>query len=80
MINFYIEDFTRVVMTTSVRFYLSYEYNDPFKWDLKAYKINIDSARKRIIDTDVVNDVTSTRYSVITRGHTIFCDVTLCIE
>ena len=39
----------------------------PFKCDLIAHKINIISARKRIVDTDVVNDVTSTRQSVITR-------------
>ena len=51
-------------MTTREIFCLSY---DPLKWDFIAYKINIISARKRIVDTDVVNDVTSTRKSVITR-------------
>ena len=35
----------------------------PFKWDLIAYRINIISARKRIVDTNVVNDVTSTRHN-----------------
>ena len=48
--------------TTRVR--LSY---DPLKWDFIAFKINIMLARKRIVDTDVVNGVTSTRQSVITR-------------
>ena len=37
------------------------------KWDLIAYKINIISARKHVVDTDVVNDVTSSRQSVTTR-------------
>ena len=32
-----------------------------------APKINIISARKRMVDTDAVNDVISTRQSVITR-------------
>ena len=41
-------------MTTSVRFCLSY---DPLKWDFIAFKMNIISLRKRIVDTDVVNDV-----------------------
>ena len=51
-------------MTTSVRFCLLY---DPFKRDFIAFKMNIISARKRTVDTDVVNDVTCTRQSVITR-------------
>ena len=38
-------------MTTSVRFCLSY---DPLKWDSIAFKMNIISTRKRIVDTDVV--------------------------
>ena len=46
-----------------MRFCLSY---DPFKWDLIAYNINIISARKRIVDMDVVNDIMSTCQSVIT--------------
>ena len=50
-------------MTTSVRFYLSYE---PLKWDLIALKINFISIRKGIADMDVVNDVTCERQSVIT--------------
>ena len=51
-------------MITRIRSCLSF---DPFKWDFIAYKINIISARKRIVDTDVVNNVTSTRQSAITR-------------
>ena len=51
-------------MTTSVRFCLSH---DPLKWDFIAFKMNISIMRKRTFDTDVVNDVTHTRQSVITR-------------
>ena len=51
-------------MTTSVRFCLSF---DSLKWDFIAFEMNINSVRKRIVDTDVVNDVTHTRQSVITR-------------
>ena len=51
-------------MATSVRFYLKY---DPLKRDFIAFKMNISSMWKRIVDTDVVNDVTHTRQSVITR-------------
>ena len=51
-------------MTTSVRFYLSY---DPLKRDFIAFKMNIVLRRKRIFGTDVVNDFTCTRQSVITR-------------
>ena len=40
-------------MTMSVRFCLSY---DPLKWDFIAFKVNIISTRKRIVDTGVVND------------------------
>ena len=50
--------------TTTVRFCLSY---DPLKWDSIAFKMNIISVRKRIVDMDVVDDVTCTRQSVITR-------------
>ena len=50
--------------TTRVRFFLSY---DPLKWDLIAFKMIIIFYKKRILDTNVVNDVTSTRQSVITR-------------
>ena len=49
-------------MTTSVRFCLSY---DPFKWDSVAFKMNIITIKKRIVDTDVVYD---------------FYDLTLSIE
>ena len=37
------------------------------KWNFIAFKMNINSIRNRIVDTDVVNDVTYTRQSVITR-------------
>ena len=40
-------------MTTSVRFYLSY---DPLKYDFSALKMNIISIRKRFVDTSIVND------------------------
>ena len=52
-------------MTTSVRFCLSY---DPLELDFIAFKIldNI-SSRKRIVDTDFVNDVTRSCQSFITR-------------
>ena len=45
-------------MTTSVRFCLSY---GPLQWDFIAFKVNMISIRKRIVDMDVVNDVTCTR-------------------
>ena len=48
-------------------FCLSY---GPFKWDFIVF--NIISTRKRIADMDVANDVTRSRQSVITCGHTIF--------
>ena len=51
-------------MATSVRFCLSY---DPLKRILSRSKMNIISIRKRMVDTDVVNDVTCTHQSVITR-------------
>ena len=50
-------------MATSVRFSLLY---DNLKWDFIAIKMNIISIRKRIADTDVVNDVMRSRQSVIT--------------
>ena len=56
-------------MTTSVRFCLSY---DPLKCDSIALKINIVSIRKHIVDTEVLNDITSGRQSIITRDHTIY--------
>ena len=56
-------------MNMIVRLCLSY---DPLKWDFIAFKIGNISRRKRIVDTDVVIDVTSTRQSVIACGHTIF--------
>ena len=51
-------------MTTSVRFCLSY---DRLKWGFIAFKMNIISPWKHIVNTDVVNDVTHSRQSVITR-------------
>ena len=51
-------------MTMSVRFCLSY---DPLKLDFIALKVDNISRRKHIADTDVVNDVTYMRQSVITR-------------
>ena len=51
-------------MTTSVIFCLSH---DPIKWDFITFKMNNILRRKRNVDTDVVNDVTCTRRSVITR-------------
>ena len=51
-------------MTTSVRFCLSY---DPLELDYIAFEIDNISSRKRIVDTDFVNDVTRSRQSVITR-------------
>ena len=51
-------------MTSSVRFCLSY---DRLKLDFIAFKMDNISTGKRIVDNDVVNDVTSTRQSVITR-------------
>ena len=50
-------------MTISVRFYLSY---DSLKWDFIAFKMNIISKRKHIVDIDVVNDVKCKCQSVIT--------------
>ena len=52
------------LMTMSVRFCLSY---DPLKWNFIAFKMNIISFRKRIVDMDDVNNVTCTSQSVITR-------------
>ena len=73
-----IEDLTRVVihmkfmkqafsyisyeMTRSVIFCLSY---DPLNLDFIAFNINIISIRKRILDTDIVNDFTCTYQSVL---------------
>ena len=51
-------------MTTSVKVCLSYY---PLKWVFIAFKLNIILLRKCIADTDVVNDVTRSRQSVITR-------------
>ena len=56
-------------MTTSVRFCLSH---DPLNLDFIAFKMSIISTRKCIADTDVVNDVTCMRQSVITRVVILF--------
>ena len=53
----------------SVKFYLSY---DPLKWDFIAFKMNNISRRKRIVDMDVVSDVTCMRQSHNMCGHIIF--------
>ena len=52
-------------MITSVRFCLSY---DRLKLDFSAFKMDNISRRRRIVDTDVVDDVTSTRQKVFTRA------------
>ena len=52
------------VMTTSVRFCLSF---DSLNWNFIAFEMNINSVRKHSVYTDVVNDGTYTRQSVITR-------------
>ena len=49
-----------VEMTKSVRFCLSCD-------SFIAFKINVISMNKHIVDTDVVNDVTHTHQNVITR-------------
>ena len=50
-------------MTTSVKFYLSY---DPFKLDFIAFKMNIISIPKHVVDKVVVNDVTHMCQNVTT--------------
>ena len=50
-------------VTTYERFCFSY---DPLKWDFIAFKMNIILKRKCIVDSDVINDVTYMRQSVIT--------------
>ena len=37
----------------------------PLKWDFIALKMNIISTRKRIVDTDIVSNVTRSRKGVI---------------
>ena len=51
-------------MTTSVRFYLPY---GPLKVYFITFRMDNILMRQRNVATDVVNDVTSTRQSVITR-------------
>ena len=51
-------------ITTSARFCLSY---DSLKLDFIAFKKEHYFIRKRIVDTDVDNDVARSRQSVITR-------------
>ena len=48
-------------MTMSVRFCLSY---DPMKWAFIAFKMNIITIGKHVVDTDVVNDVACALKSV----------------
>ena len=64
-------------MTTNVSFCLTY---DPLKWLFITFKMNIILIRKRIVDTDVVNDIMCTRQSVITPVVKQFYDTTLSIE
>ena len=59
-------------MCKSERLYLSY---DPLKLDFIAFKMDNISRRKRIADTDVVNDITCTRQSDITRVVIRFYDM-----
>ena len=54
---------------TYIRFCLSYA---PLKRESFALKINIVSIKEHIVDKDVVNDVTCTRPSVITRVVTTY--------
>ena len=56
-------------MITSVRFCLSYV---PLKLDFIAFKMYNISRRNRIVDMEVVNDITCTRQCYYTRGRTIF--------
>ena len=51
-----------------------------FKMGFIAFKMNIISLRKRIVDIEVVNDVTCTRQSVIVRVVIRFYDMTLATE
>ena len=51
-------------MTTSIRFFLSY---DVLKWDLITITLNNLLIRRRFVGTDVVNDATQLRQSVVTR-------------
>ena len=54
----------KILASQAVRSCLSY---DPLKLDFIAFKTNIISIRKYIVDTDIVNDVTFSPKSVITR-------------
>ena len=57
--------------------FINFIYNDheskilfiilPFKMTFIAFKMNIVSMNKRIVETDVVNDATCTRKNVTTR-------------
>ena len=65
-------------MTMSVTFCLSY---DPLKWDFIAFKMGNISRRKRIVDMDVVSDVTSTYIRVLLQVWSYDCyDTTLSTE
>ena len=55
--------YTSYEMTMSERFCLSY---DLFKLYIIAFRMD-NISRKKVVDTDVVNDVTCSRQSVITR-------------
>ena len=51
-------------MHTSVKYCLLYVF---LRWYFFAFKMNIISIRRCIVDTDVVNDVMCMRQNVITR-------------
>ena len=61
----------------SVRFCLPY---NPLKLDFNAFKLDNISRRKRIVDTDVVNDCTSTRQMLLHAWSYDFYDMTLSTE
>ena len=64
-------------MTKSVKFCLSH---DLLNWDFIAFKINIISIRERIVDTDVVNDVTLSTKVLLHVWSYDFYNMTLSIE
>ena len=64
-------------MTTRIRFCISFDH---LKWDFIAFKMNVISMRKRTVEEDVVNDITCTFQSVITRVFIQFYDMMLSTE
>ena len=57
--------------------FVSYE---PSKWEFIAFKANIISIRKRIVDTEVVNDVTSTHHLLLHMWSYNFYDTMLSAD